>query len=298
MRLSSSAFGAQSRFVLSSRWLWPVIVGLFVAIFTLDCLTETAPVQHLYYIPIILSAWGFSWRGAVVSGLATIALYHLASPSLLVGRYVEFDLVQSILFVAVGCVTARLVNDARMLRQLATTDDLTGLHNLRSFEASLLGLIQAARQASASVSLLSMDVDRLKSINDEHGHLAGAETVRTVGHIIASNLPPGAVACRYGGDEFAIVVSCPLFQAECIAANLCRSVSCAEARFAGRVWPAGTLSISIGVACHSFGDHDLTFGEAGELLFRDADRALYRAKAAGRNRIASTQVELVPREAT
>src|SRR3954447_24944923 len=63
MRLSSSAFGAQSRFVLSSRWLWPVIVGLFVVIFTLDCLTETAPVQHLYYIPIILSAWGFSWRG-------------------------------------------------------------------------------------------------------------------------------------------------------------------------------------------------------------------------------------------
>src|SRR4029079_6767273 len=116
MRLSSSAFGPGSQFAVSSRWLLLVIVTLFTAIFTLDCLTETAPVQHLYYIPIILSAWGFSWRGAVISGLATIALYHLASPSLLVGRYVEFDLVQSLLFVAVGSVTARLVNDGRMLR--------------------------------------------------------------------------------------------------------------------------------------------------------------------------------------
>ena len=298
MRLSSSGFGPRSPFAVSSRWLLPVIVSLFIGIFALDCLTETAPVQHLYYIPIILSAWGFSWRGALVSGLATVALYHLASPSLLVGRYVKFDLVQSVLFVAVGSVTARLVNDARMLRQLATTDDLTGLHNLRSFESSLLGLVQAARQGRASLSLLSLDVDRLKNINDEHGHLAGAQTVRTIGHIIAANLPPGAVACRYGGDEFAIVVACPLFQAECIAAGLCRAVSSSETRFAGRVWPAGTLSISVGVASHSFNDHDLTYDEAGELLFRDADRALYRAKAAGRNGIASAQVELVHREAT
>ena len=58
MGLSSSAFGPGSQFALSSRWLLAVIVCLFIAIFTLDCLTETAPVQHLYYIPIILSGMG------------------------------------------------------------------------------------------------------------------------------------------------------------------------------------------------------------------------------------------------
>ena len=86
------------------------------------------------------------------------------------------------------------------------TDDLTGLHNLRSFEARLASLVAAARENRSELSILVLDLDRLKQLNDVHGHLAGADAVRTVGHILADRLPSEAVACRYGGDEFVIAV--------------------------------------------------------------------------------------------
>jgi diguanylate cyclase (GGDEF)-like protein len=110
------------------------------------------------------------------------------------------------LFLTVGMVTARLAHDADRLRHLALTDDLTGLHNLRSFEAQLEPMVRASRETQAPLGLLVLDLDRLKSLNDQHGHLAGAEAVRTVGRIIGEHLSPGAVACRYGGDEFAIAI--------------------------------------------------------------------------------------------
>jgi PleD family two-component response regulator len=121
-------------------------------------------------------------------------------------RYQESDLVQMALFVAVGVTSAKLANDSRRLHRLALTDDLTGLHNLRSFEARLRMLVRASRQRSAPLALLLLDLDRLKSLNDTHGHLAGAEAVRTVGHLIAIRVPQDAVACRYGGDEFVIAL--------------------------------------------------------------------------------------------
>ncbi len=293
MRLSSSglANGNKPRTSLSDPLLLALIVALFAAVFALDCTTATAPVQHLYYVPIILSAYCFSWRGGFVAAIVAVTLYHLASPSLLTGHYPEFDVMQILLFVAIGGVTAKLVNDARMLRRLAMTDDLTGLHNLRSFESRLVASIKVAYQSSTAVSLLSLDVDRLKEINDKHGHLAGAQTVRTIGRIIEANIPGDAVACRYGGDEFAIVIPCNLFTAESIATGLCRTVSSAETEFAGEVWPAGTLSISVGVASQCFETTGASPDDLGEQLFREADRALYQAKAAGRSRIASTQLK-------
>jgi PleD family two-component response regulator len=73
------------------------------------------------------------------------------------------------------------------------TDDLTGLHNLRSFELRLRALVREARAGRTPLVLLVLDVDRLKSLNDRYGDLAGAEAVRTVGHIIGEQLPPDAV---------------------------------------------------------------------------------------------------------
>ncbi len=121
-------------------------------------------------------------------------------------RYEESDLIQIVLFLAVGATTARFTDDADRLRRIALTDDLTGLHNLRSFELRLLAMVRASRAARTPLALLVLDVDRLKSLNDRYGHLAGAEAVRTVGHIIGQRLPSDAVGCRYGGDEFVVAV--------------------------------------------------------------------------------------------
>src|SRR5262249_38735708 len=155
--------------------LLAIIGAWLLTVFPLDRATGSAPVQHLYYVPIILSALWFNRLGGIISAGAAIVLYHLANPHVLSFRYNELDLVQIGLFVAVGLVTATLVDNAQRLRALATTDDLTGLHNLRSFEARLGAIVQRARVTGTPVSLLVLDVDRLKSINDRHGHLAGSE---------------------------------------------------------------------------------------------------------------------------
>jgi diguanylate cyclase (GGDEF)-like protein len=269
-----------------------LIVGAFAITFSLDRATDATPVQHLYYLPIILAARRFGLRGGVFAALSAIVSYHAANPHLLSWRYEESDLVQMVLFLAVGVTTAKLTLDANRLRRLAMTDDLTGLHNLRSFEARLATLVRVSRATQSPLSLLVLDIDRLKSLNDQYGHLTGAEAVRTVGGLIGERLPPGAVACRYGGDEFVIAIPrCSSFLAHRAADALCRAVHDCAPLLAGRAFAAGTLSISVGGACVSFeratgsGAWPARDVETGESLFRAADAALYRAKARGRNQV-------------
>jgi diguanylate cyclase (GGDEF)-like protein len=294
----------QNRHIASAQprsTLWWTAAGVVLAlllIFWLDRVTDDAPVQHLYYAPIILAAMIFGNRGGVATSLAAIVLYHVANPETLSVHYRQGDVVQVALFLAVGLVTARLIDNSRRLRRLATTDDLTGLHNLRSFEAKLDAIIREAGIAGVPLSMLVIDVDRLKSINDAHGHLAGAEAVQEVGRIIAATMPPGAVACRYGGDEFAVVLprheSCDAVE---VAVRLRNSVRAAAPVLAGLAFPAGTLSASVGVATWSFeiDRRGSTFfpdpASVGDVLFRAADAALYAAKEGGRDQVVAERWE-------
>jgi diguanylate cyclase (GGDEF)-like protein len=277
---------------LPRPWALAIIIVTLVLVFLLDQATGSAPVQHLYYLPIILAALWFGRAGGLAAAVSAVALYHLANPVLLTSHYKETDLVQIALFVAVGLVTARLGSDARRLRALAMTDDLTGLHNLRSFERELPVMIRSTHETGSSLSLLVLDVDRLKSLNDQHGHLTGAEAVRIVGHTIGAHLPPGAIACRYGGDEF--VVALPGHDgrgAAAVADQLRRAVNALEPVLAGVRFAPATLSISVGLAClpaeGSGSARARPERDAGEALFRAADQALYAAKHAGRNRVSS-----------
>lgn len=272
--------------------VYATVVVALASIFWLDRLTASAPLQHLYYIPIILASLRVGRRAGLWAATGAIALYHLANPVLFSSAYREPDIVQIALFIAVALVTATLAEDRRRLRKLAATDDLTGLHNLRSFESRLAGMVHAARAGSRPMAMMVLDIDRLKAINDVHGHLAGAESVRTVGHILAARLPPDAVACRYGGDEFAVAL--PGYTGEeayALADDLRRYVARIAPVLGGITFGAGALSISIGVgslpALRSTADQVLPEedGAAGEALFTSADRALYLAKHAGRNRV-------------
>lgn len=238
MRLTSSP-SRGSRLIsaaplLSSAWSMAVVIGALLVVFELDRTTGSTPVQHLYYLPLIFAGVSFGMGGGLVAALAVILLYHLANPHLFTFRYEESDLVQIVLFIAVSVITAKLTRDARRLHALAMTDDLTGLHNLRSFESRLATIVRTSREARTPVAFLVLDVDRLKRINDTYGHLAGAEAVRTVGHIIGASLPSRAVACRYGGDEFVIALPrCAEAQARATAEELCRNVNAAAPILAG-----------------------------------------------------------------
>ena len=275
------------------RWLaWGIVTAALAVIFAVDRATALAPVQHLYYLPIVFAGIRFSYSGGASAAAAAILLYHIANPRVMTFPYAETDLVQITLFIAVGLTSAKLSNDSRRLHRLAITDDLTGLHNLRSFEAHLRTLIRGAVLHALPIALLVLDLDRLKSLNDTHGHLAGAEAVRTVGRLIAEGLPGGTVACRYGGDEFVVALpGCDEARARAIADDLRGAVNGCAPVLAGLPFPAGTLSISVGIACRSFAgrppSRDPALDDvAGEDLFRAADAALYAAKAGGRNRVA------------
>ncbi len=260
-----------------------LVCGTLAVVFLLDRETGAAPVQHLYYVPIVLAHLRFRLRAALPLTLAVVVLYHAANPEV-IGHYEEATLVQVVLFFSVGLVAARMKHDTLRIERLAMTDDLTGLHNLRSFEAHLRSMLPVCHARQQPVSMIVLDVDRLKSLNDRHGHLAGADAVRTVGRVIAAWVPPHGVACRYGGDEFAVLLP------ECSADEALRRADALRERIrevapllAGIAFPAGTLSISAGVACY-VPREAAARPEPGEALFRDADAALYRAKEGGRNR--------------
>ena len=276
--------------VRSRAMLVVVVVVSLGVIFRLDQSTGSAPIQHLYYLPIVIAGLWLPRYAGLVVGLTAVALYHLANMLLLDSQYHESDIVQIVLFVGVGAVTSKLADDRRRLHRLAITDDLTGLYNLRGFEAMLIPAIRSAGQAGTPVTLLVLDVDRLKSINDTHGHRAGADAVQTVGHLIARWLPSEAFACRFGGDEFVIALPAQdLARAREAAERLRASVHRAAPLLAGMPFDPGTLSISIGIACQPHFDESSNgsdrHAEMAESLFRAADRALYTAKAAGRNQI-------------
>ena len=269
------------------------VVLLLALIFWLDRITASAPLQHLYYLPIIFASLRLGAPAGFVASVASIVLYHVANPAMFVTGYRESDIVQIVLFVAVGLVTARVSDDARRLHHLAATDDLTGLHNLRSFEARLVALVRAAEAERTPLAMLVLDVDRLKSINDVHGHLAGAEAVRTVGDVLAARLPPEAVACRYGGDEFAVALpDHTADRALQVAGDLRQAIASVAPVLAGVSFRRGTLSISVGVACLDPPPRRrpgvavaVPPQTAGEVLFKAADDALYHAKRDGRNRV-------------
>ncbi len=281
----------------TATWATAVVCGALWLVFELDRRTGSAPVQHLYYLPIILASLRLGRRAGLGVAIVAILLYHLANLARFAAGYSDADVVQTILFVVIGIVTAKLSDDARRLRHLATTDDLTGLHNLRSFEPRLVRMVRASRETGTPLAMLVLDVDRLKSINDTYGHLAGAEAVRLVGHTLAAHLPPDSVACRYGGDEFAIAIpDCGPAVARAFAEEWRGAIHALLPVLAGRRFIGGTLSISIGLAwldddrwstpdsSKNCGGDDVSIGE---MLFGSADKALYVAKQQGRNRVSA-----------
>jgi diguanylate cyclase (GGDEF)-like protein len=280
-RSNLSGAGPGSRTV-PRAWIAILVIGLLALTFVLDRFTGNPHVEHLYYLPILLASSACGPRGGLGAALASVVLYHLAEGRL--GQAGRSDVIQVSLFIAVGLFTGKLIHDVGRMRTLAMTDDLTGLHNLRSFEQGLTSLVRASRKDGAALAVLVLDVDRLKSLNDRYGHLAGAEAVRTVGQILSRHVPPDGLACRYGGDEF--VVALPAYakpRAQWFAATLCRAVQAAEPHLAGNSFPAGTLTVSVGVACRSFDVSEDMDEDVGRALFRTADVALYVAKSRGRN---------------
>lgn len=174
-------------------------------------------------------------------------------------------------------ISRRLAALNSQLTELSDRDALTGLSNRRAFEREWRLLVQRAAERGEALSLVMIDVDFFKQFNDRMGHLAGDECLRNVATLLARAASRSDLVCRYGGEEFAVLLAgAGASEAGLYAGRVMEAVEhLAEPHPAS---PFGRLTISIGLAT-------LASGEAAERLLQRADDALYEAKGAGRNRI-------------
>lgn len=172
----------------------------------------------------------------------------------------------------------RLELEAR-LQRLLQQDGLTGLYNRRFFDQQLQGEWRRLRRIGAPLALLMLDIDHFKAYNDSLGHLAGDDALRQVSTALQNSLQrEGDVACRYGGEEFAIILAnTGLEGGEHVAARVHELI--AELAIAHPGSPYGRLTLSIGLAIA-----DPISEEQSAGLVARSDQALYRAKHDGRNR--------------
>ncbi|OQX08934.1 MAG: hypothetical protein BWK76_22935 [Desulfobulbaceae bacterium A2] len=171
----------------------------------------------------------------------------------------------------------RLKEDQQKLEQLATTDPLTGLANRKQIMTGMALQMEHYRRHGTEFSILMLDIDHFKTINDTHGHLVGDDVLMALARILTASLRSLDSAGRYGGEEFLIILGkTDRHQAEQTAERIRQAV--AQYDFSHDETPLH-VTISAGVACIGPGDATISH------LIGRADRALYAAKAAGRNRV-------------
>jgi two-component system, cell cycle response regulator len=160
------------------------------------------------------------------------------------------------------------------LAELATTDGLTGIKNHRHFRDSLDVAHALATRKEIPLSVVMLDIDHFKTVNDAHGHAAGDEVLRTVAKILRENTRGHDEVARYGGEEFTILLQLTdAVAASALAERLRESI-------ADYPWPLRSITASFGVA--TFPAKAVPRGGA---LLEQADFALYHSKKRGRNRV-------------
>ena len=173
------------------------------------------------------------------------------------------------------------------LEAISVTDELTGMYNRRYFFERLEEYLRAARRHRLPLSVMMIDIDHFKRVNDTYGHPAGDRVLRTIADLIRSGLRASDISARYGGEEFVILLPyTDEAEATRLAHRLLNTV-------AGHPFPlppeAGPVTISIGLS-----QLDVEHPLSGEALIARADGALYQAKRDGRNQVAVAPVQRDP----
>ncbi len=194
------------------------------------------------------------------------------------GRFTRADL-QLLMTLVEPCAIA--IENALLFQraeQLTVTDDLTKLFNSRYLNLYIGREIKRCKRHNVPLSVIFLDLDGFKSINDQYGHLAGSRTLAEVGGILAASVRESDVLARYGGDEFVVVLpETPAAGAVVIAERIRRAIE--EHPFLQAQGLQARISASLGIAAYP--DHALT----PEGLIQKADQAMYRVKEQDKNGI-------------
>lgn len=214
----------------------------------------------------------------------TLGFLYIQCPTEEIARIVDHHLdgINRIAQIA-GMAIAALELQSK-LEYRSNRDPLTGLFNRSFMYSSMEREMSRAGRQNASLAILMLDLDHFKRFNDASGHAAGDAALRRIAELLQSSIRAEDIACRYGGEEFTIILS---EATEAVAfdraENIRKAVSKLEVSLGPEVWTG--FSISIGISLYP------AHGEAPDMLLRRADQALYRAKRQGRNQVAIFDVD-------
>ena len=225
----------------------------------------------LFYMWVIFQAFYFLPPRAGAWHLASVAAGYAVALVVLHGGADQWVLVFGTL-VTTGLLIAALRARVERLARLARTDGLTGLANRRGFDEDIEVAFEDARRGATRLSLVLIDLDRLKAVNDRHGHLEGDAVLCRFAQLCTKTVQ--SAPARLGGDEFVIIAADSDTRAAAALAYRIRDAVRGDPELAGHA-----VTISIGIA--AFPAH----GASSRSLLLAADRALYRAKHSGRDQI-------------
>ncbi len=185
----------------------------------------------------------------------------------------------------VNWMAQRLEQNQQVLTELATMDELTKVYNRREFNRRLALELARSQREGHPVSLMMVDIDHFKKLNDTHGHQAGDDALRQVSHIIKTEVRPSDQAARYGGEEFAVILPhANREEAYAVAERLRQHIAAHDILIAD----GPILKVTASLGCATFP----LDAQTADALTAEADRALYQAKSSGRNQVCQAGIQV------
>ncbi len=244
----------------------------------LEVLRLIKPTDDSQFLPVIIQS-SKSDIESKVEGL------RIGAHDFLVKPFAEQELVARCAnMLRIQQLQERLRDAQRKLEEQSVTDGLTGLKNRRFFDERLHEEFRRAQRYGDTLSLIMIDLDHFKDVNDRHGHPAGDVVLREAAQLIRASIRDPDICARYGGEEFAVILpKTHMTGALAVAERIWKELGNKEYAVAANGAPAPLkirVSASLGIAFYPSKDIS-----SGELLVRFADQALYKAKQGGRNSI-------------
>lgn len=272
--------------VIRLKAMLPSVIVLVVFVFTFIIVYHDIYLKTLLIIPVALASFFRNKTFGLMVALGCGALL-IVTDLYLYGsdynKYIESD----IIFTGVMFISAWLTGGIASIEQItrnvlldmANRDGLSGVYNHRYFQVYLKTSLDEAKKNNDSLSLIIFDLDYFKYYNDTFGHMAGDQILKDVGQVLLEEITPPAIAARYGGDEFCVLL--PGYNTATVYSTAKRLKSKIES-FAlnnAKELPTGRMTVSIGVA--NYPEHT----KSGEDLLELADHALYKAKKTSKDKI-------------